>query len=69
MGGYGELSSFCAGKKLAAAKTGDAMFWGWGNPSNANSGVIGEGVCMAVESEESLRTRRGVGGEPMGEEV
>jgi hypothetical protein len=28
---------------------------------------MGEGVCM-FESEESLRTRRGVGGEPIGEE-
>lgn len=69
MGGYAELRSFCAGKKLEAPKTGDAMFWGCGRPSKANSGVMGEGVCMAVESAESLRTRRGVGGEPMGEDV
>jgi len=31
--------------------------------------VMGEGVCMVVESEESLRTRQGVGGEPTGEDV
>lgn len=45
------------------------MLAGGGRPSKANSGVMGEGVGMAVESEESLRTSRGVGGEPMGDEV
>lgn len=37
--------------------------------SKPNSGVVGEGVCIVTESDESLRTRRGVGGEPIGEEV
>ena len=35
-----------------------------------NSGVTGEGVCMsAAESEESLRTSWGVGGEWTGDDV
>lgn len=33
------------------------------------SGVMGDGVAMLVDSDESLRTRRGVNGEPMGEVV
>lgn len=66
MGGYAAFSSFGEGKKLVWANTGEAI------PSKANSGVMGEGVCMAPESEESeelLRTSRGVGGEPTGDDV
>jgi len=50
------------GKKLPWGKMGESM-----DCSKAKSGVMGEGVCM-FESDESLRTRRGVGGEAAGED-
>lgn len=37
--------------------------------SYKNSGVVGEGDCIAVESEESLLINWGMGGEPMGEDI
>lgn len=38
-----------------------------GARSKLKSGVMGDGVAMVFDSDESLRTRRGVSGEPMGE--
>lgn len=40
-----------------------------GRPSKTKSGVMGDGVCIFADSDDRLRTRRGVGGEPIGEEV
>ena len=58
------------GKKLFWLKTGELSDDCEGRPSKANSGVMGEGVCMvAVESLELLRTSWGVCGDWMGEEV
>ena len=57
------MSKYCC-----CALYGDDMPGIW--PSKgANSGVMGEGVCMVTESELSLRTSRGMAGEPMGEDV
>lgn len=53
----------CWGKKPDWEKTGESRA-----ASKAKSGVMGEGVCMLVESDELLRTSWGVGGEPIGDE-
>ena len=55
--------SFCWGKKPDWEKTGESSA-----VSKAKSGVIGDGVCMLVESDEFVRTSWGVDGEPMGDE-